>query len=128
MNFSSFIQHVFPKDHRLFSFFYGFSIGLAIIMPRPNWLSKSACLVVYGTLIVILGLCIYFACPKERLTGLNGWRALGLAASGILFQALSVFDWLICLNNPIAMIAAAGIVLLVYIIYALWKTSHSEMD
>jgi len=128
MNFLAYIQHLFPGEHRLYSLFYGFSFGFVIIMPRPNWLSKSACLVGYGVLIVILGLCLYFARPKERLTGLDGWRALGLAASGLLFHALSVFDWLVCLNDPIAMTLAGGIVLLLCAIFALWKTTHSETD
>jgi len=128
MNFLAYIQHLFPGEHRLYSLFYGFSIGLVIIMPRPNWLSKSASLVGYGALIVILGLCLYFARPKERLTGLNGWRALGLAASGLLFRALSVFDWLVCPNNPSAITLAGGIVLLICAIHALWKTTHAESD
>jgi len=120
MNFLVYIQRVFPREHRVFSFFWGFIIGSAIIMPHPGWISKSAWLVIYGTLSVIVGLCLYFACPKKCFTRLDGWRALGLAASGVLFQALSVFDWLICLNSPIAMVLAGGIVLLVCAICALW--------
>ncbi len=118
MNFLDFIRRVFPGEHRGFNFFYGFSLGLAI-MPHPNWLSKSAWLAVYGTLMVTLGLCLYFARPKERFISPNGWRALGLAASGILFRVLSVFDWLVFPNNPTAMILAGGIVLLFCVILAL---------
>ncbi len=126
MNFSAFIQRLFPGKHSLYNFFVGFSLGLALINPYPTGVSKSTWLVVYGILMLILGLCIYYFRPKEGFVFPDGWRALGLAASGILFWALPVFDWLDFLNNPIAMIAAGAIALLLCAIYTLWQISHSQ--
>lgn len=126
MNFSSYIQRIFPSQKRFYFFLSGFLIGFILIMPHTNRLSKSAWLVIYGILAVLLGLCLYFTRPKEQPSSPNGWSALGLALSGILFRILSVFDWLICLNRPIAMILAGGIALLLCIIYTLWQTVHPK--
>lgn len=102
------VQNIFPRKHRLISFFYGFAIGFSLIMPHSDCLSKVIWLVIYGTLFAILCMFFYFVRPKEHFIRPNGWEAVGLIAAGSLFCTLSVFDWLIYLNNPITMVVAGG--------------------
>lgn len=107
------VQNIFPRNHRLISFFYGFAIGFALIMPHSDHLSKVMWLVIYGTLFALLCMCFYFLHRKTHFIKPNGWEAVGLIAAGSLFAVLSVFNWIVCLNNPIAMVVAGGITLLV---------------
>lgn len=127
MSFNT-LSKVFPRKNRLYYFFNGFLIAFILIMPHTNGLSTSTWLILYSVLVLISGLCLYFARPKDGFVPVNGWGALGLAAAGILLLALSRLDGLVCLNSPIAMILVGGIVLLLSMMKVLRKYPVQEKN